>query len=94
MVMYCKHKGHGAQLFRSGKLSVQCEEDWKLTTPRQNVFTSRKKKNEACFAVKEKYQWNEIHFKTYQYLFYFSGNNFILCPDFVTSGKRNFVEFE
>ena len=79
--MYCKHKGHG------GSVSVQCEEDWKLTTPQQKVFTTRRK-YEACFAVKEKYQWNEIHFKTYQYLFYFSGNSFILCADFCYFRKK------
>ena len=67
-----------------------------LETPQQEVLNpeKKKKKTKHVFAVKEKYQWNEIHFKTYQYLFYFSGNNFILCPDFVTSGKGNFVESE
>lgn len=33
-----------------------------------------------------KQEWNDVHLKTYQYLFYFSTNTFILCPDFVTSG--------
>lgn len=55
---------------------VQWGEDWK--------------KKHACFAVmqKEKKKQKNIHFKTYQYLIYFSGNNFILCPDFVTSGEK------
>lgn len=82
-------------LFHSGRLSVRCEEDWKTVKPHSRKFLhSDKKKTKHVFAVIEKYQWNEIHFKTYQYLVYFSGNNFIFCPDFVTSGKRNFVEFE
>lgn len=62
--------------------------------PYSRKFLHLEKINEACFAVEEKSQWNDIHSKTYQYLFYFSGNSFILCTDFVTSGKRNFVEFE
>lgn len=91
--MYCTLKGHGAKLFHSEKLPVQCDEDWKLSTLQQKIFTSRKKITKHVL-LWEKYQWNDIHFETYQYLFYFSGNNFILCPDFITSGKRNFVEFE
>lgn len=57
---------------------VQWGEDWK------------KKKNHACFVVMQKKNKTKknIHFKTYQYLIYFSGNNFILCPDFVTSGEK------
>lgn len=41
----------------------------------------------CCDVEKNKTKKN-IHFKTYQYLIYFSGNNFILCPDFVTSGEK------
>lgn len=54
---------------------VQWGEDWK------------KKTRMFCCDVEKKKQKN-IHFKTYQYLIYFSGNNFILCPDFVTSGEK------
>lgn len=77
MAVYCKRKRHGVK-FVSPWQSYQCSE--KRTEnrplPQQKVFTSRIYK--AYLAVKENYQWKEIHFKTYQYLFYFSGNNFIL----------------
>lgn len=41
MVMYCK--GHGAQLFGSGKLSVQCQEDWKLNPTAESFYIQKKK---------------------------------------------------
>lgn len=56
---------------------VQWGEDWK-----------KKKTRMFCCDVEKNKTKKNIHFKTYQYLIYFSGNNFILCPDFVTSGEK------
>lgn len=52
--------------------------------------TGKKKTRMFCCDVEKKQNTKKqnIHFKTYQYLIYFSGNNFILCPDFVTSGEK------
>lgn len=47
-----------------------------------------KKTRMFCCDVEKNKTKKNIHFKTYQYLIYFSGNNFILCPDFVTSGEK------
>lgn len=89
-VYNCKSLGRLStrdSLFHSRKLWVQREEDWKLSTPQRNVFFySRKRK--ACFAVMEKYQWNEIHFKTYQYLIYFSGKRLHFMSRFCYFRKK------
>lgn len=47
----------------------------------------------CCDVEKKQNKKKNIHFKTYQYLIYFSGNNFILCPDFVTSGEKEIKKY-
>lgn len=63
---------------------------YKLSLTEQKDFTSRKKK--ACFALKEKYKWNEIHLKTLISVLCFRKQ--LHCADLVTLGKGIFVKFE
>ncbi len=71
---------------------MQCDEDWKLKTLQQKVFTSRKKKSMFCCEREIPMEWNPV--LDISISLYISGNIFILCLEFFTSGKRNFVDFE
>lgn len=66
--IFKKEQKNTGGIWKWRKFAQQKEEDL-------YVFSFQETK--ACFAVFKKYQWNDIHFETYQYFFYFSGSSIV-----------------